>query len=817
MADTELKWGIVLDKNKLFAAAEKFVVKGQYDKALESFEQILRADPSDTKTLNRVADLYLKKNDTLKGIDTLKKLGEAYTNDGFYSKAVAIYKRILKVDSGGTKESLVEIHEKLAELYGQLGLISDAMSHFSIVVDVHDRMGDQEALLKALKKVSDLDPYNIDSQLKLIELFVAQNKSADAQETFEKLSEHVNAKGHMPDVLRVYEHWVQFFPKDYVRLKELVDHYIQVNEPKKALARIQVAFKADPRDPAVLELLSMTFVNLKQPEKAKAVDIELLKIYRQAGDSAQASEVENRLQGKVPPPLEEPTRKTEAVAAHDEIDPADSLIQSLALDPDERKILSECDVYSKYGLNDKAYEVLSASLKKFSQSIALRWKLKSVAMDRHENEMAAHLLSEIILLAKSKSLKAWEDVAVSELRMVDPQHATLGGTPAKSGSAKNPPETLEVLEDSAEFRSSDISIVLEEEVVEPLRAPIPEVEAVSEIEIDSDSDPEPLLTESDFSDEELQKLAASLDPNPASTDAPMELESNDVSLRTSDMTMAEEAQEMELSPQLELSSEPMQMEEDIPPPASAASPALDADFEIRQALDEVAFFKQQGLQHEADQLLKTLNAKFPGHALLNQAGIKAPNEKLKKNSLEIEALGRKVKLSVQEDQRSGDEENFFDLGAALDDELKNAPKFEGPSEVKDVFQAFKQGVSQVVNDDDWQTHFDLGVAYREMGLIDDAVGEFQIVLKTESQQSSALYQLGICEVGRGNFGKAKDYFDQALKIPNLMEQEKISISYELADALLHLNDKARAKKLFEEIQSQDPEFREVTLKIQSLG
>jgi len=788
-----------LYENNVSAATEKFVVKGQYDKALEAFEQIIRADATDTKALNRAADLYLKKNENTKGIETLSRLGECYTKDGFYSKAVAIYKRILKIDTAGTKESLVAVHEKLAELYGQLGLISDAMSHFSIVVDVFDRTGDQEALLRALKKVSDLDPYNIDSQLKLIELFVAQDKIPDAQEAFERLAEHVNAKGHMPDVLRVYERWVESFPTDYLRLKDLVDQYIRVGEPKKALARIQLAFKANPREAAVLELLSMTFLSLNQADKAKAVDVELLKIYRQAEDKVQAAEVEERLKGKVPKVEVGAAKEIERSPLNEAIDPGDALIQSLTLDPDERKILSECDVYSKYGLNDKAFEVLSASLSKFGQSIALRWKLKAVCSDRQDTEMASHLLSEIVLLAKSKNLKNWEVMASAALEEMDPRHPAIS---KKSELRHDTGGSLEVLEDSAEippppgenfkdFEPSEISIVLDEEVSEfqqvestpaAMTAPIPPDEVPASAEDfmaasadDANEEPEPLLTESDFSDEELQKLSASLDSNV-------------------DSTMGDSAP-------LELSSEVV----------------VDADFEIRQALDEVEFFKQQGLQTEAHHLLKSLETKYPGNPLLVTDKSKPVVDKLKKNTLEIEALGRKVRLSVQEDHRSSEDENFFDLGAALDEELKDAPKFDGPSEVRDVFAAFKQGVAQVVNEDDWQTHFDLGVAYREMGLIEDSIQEFLIVLKTEGQKSSALYQLGVCEVARGGHKKAKDYFDQALQLPNLLQQEKISISYELADALLHLNDKARAKKLFEEIQSADPEFREVTLKIQSLA
>jgi len=821
-----------LDKAKLFAAAEKAVVKGQYDKAMESFEQLLKADPYDAKVLNRAADILLKKGDNAKGIEYLSRLGESYTRDGFFSKAVAIYKRILKIDNGATKESLVGMHEKLADLYGQLGLISDAMSHFSIVVDVYDRMADHESLLNVLKKVSDLDPYNIDSQLKLAELFRSQNRDEESDETFQRLTEHVNAKGHMPDVLRVYERWVELSPTNVQRLSELVDAYIRVNEPKKALAKIQLAFRADPRSPEVLELLSSTFSALKQPDKAKAVDVELIKIYRQAGDEDQAVRVEGRLRGNAPSfeesKLSKATVKStsgpiETGALGDEIDPAESLIQGLNLDPDERKILSECDVYSKYGLNDKAHEVLTKSLSNFSQSIALRWRLSAVCFDKGLTEQAAHILSEVLMLAKAKKMQSWVEIATQELRKVDPQHPSLGGQSKSEPAVEidNHATELELVEevdssqkprsdttqveqiDFKDFEPSEISIVLEDEIVQPV------VESTEEPQ-EAEEMVEPLLTEDDFSPDELSRLEDSLAPARPDESQVEVLEPIAASGLIDEPSWL---QEQSASAPIDLVAEPVA--EAATQVAVEPAVAVDADFEIRQALEEVEFFKAQGLSNEAEQLLKSLATKFPGHPLLNQSDKKAA---IKRNTVEIEALGRKVKLNVQEDHRALDEDSFFDLAGELDAELEGeAQKFEGPREVLDVFNAFKQGVAQSVDEGDYQTHFDLGVAYREMGLLEDAISEFEIVAKTPGQKASACYQIGICEVARGRFAEAKEAFDRALQMPDLMNQEKISITYELADALLHLNDKGRAKKLFEEVSHLDPEFREVQDKIKLLA
>jgi tetratricopeptide (TPR) repeat protein len=104
-----------------------------------------------------------------------------------------------------------------------------------------------------------------------------------------------------------------------------------------------------------------------------------------------------------------------------------------------------------------------------------------------------------------------------------------------------------------------------------------------------------------------------------------------------------------------------------------------------------------------------------------------------------------------------------------------------------------------------------------MELLDDAIQAFERVGKNPAQRASALYQIGLCELAKGQLQAARKKFDEALNLPNVMAQEKISITYELAEVLLRLNKKDEAKKLFREVQEVDPEFREVTEKVKALG
>ena len=61
-------------------------------------------------------------------LDTYKQVADHYSRDGFFLKAVAVYKQMLKLDP-----SAISIYTKLAELYNQLGLNSEAMKQYQIV------------------------------------------------------------------------------------------------------------------------------------------------------------------------------------------------------------------------------------------------------------------------------------------------------------------------------------------------------------------------------------------------------------------------------------------------------------------------------------------------------------------------------------------------------------------------------------------------------------------------------------------------------------------------------------------------------------
>ena len=137
-----------MDKNKIIEAAAKLVAKGAYDKAIKEYQKVLDADPKDVRILQKMGELYQKKNDNSQAAQYFTRVAESYTNDGFFLKAVALYKQVLKLDS-----SLMEVNIKLAELHQQLQLMGEAMAYYQIVANHYDKSGDTKRSLEVLKKM----------------------------------------------------------------------------------------------------------------------------------------------------------------------------------------------------------------------------------------------------------------------------------------------------------------------------------------------------------------------------------------------------------------------------------------------------------------------------------------------------------------------------------------------------------------------------------------------------------------------------------------------------------------------------------------
>src|SRR5689334_899010 len=271
-------------------AARKFVDKGQVDKAVKEYLRVVKEDPQDVRVWLKIGDLYAKKGSKQEASETYLKVARFYQDQGFYLKAVAVYKQILKLDS-----RLVEVNLKLAELYRQLGLLSDAMQHFEMVASHFHREGKTKEALATVRQLVDLDPENVATRIKLAELYSKEQMIEEAVTEFRAACDYLRAHNRQDDFIKVAERLLWHRPESHELNRELATLYMRRNDPRRALQKLQLCFKANARDVETLALLAQAFQALDQKGKTVSVLKELARVLDDAKQRGKAEDVYRKI------------------------------------------------------------------------------------------------------------------------------------------------------------------------------------------------------------------------------------------------------------------------------------------------------------------------------------------------------------------------------------------------------------------------------------------------------------------------------------------------------------------------------------------
>jgi tetratricopeptide (TPR) repeat protein len=165
------------------------------------------------------------------------------------------------------------------------------------------------------------------------------------------------------------------------------------------------------------------------------------------------------------------------------------------------------------------------------------------------------------------------------------------------------------------------------------------------------------------------------------------------------------------------------------------------------------------------------------------------------------------------------EGEFVSLGDWLreDDEPKSTrmvveekePTGDEQADFADMLRKFKQGVSDNVDEEDHEAHYDLGVAYKEMGLLDEAISEFQKALRGANNRVRALEALGQCFVEKGQLPVAATILQRALSEPGVSDEALIGVLYLLGTISEELHLFPDAKRHYQRVFSVDIQFRDI--------
>jgi tetratricopeptide (TPR) repeat protein len=171
-----------------------------------------------------------------------------------------------------------------------------------------------------------------------------------------------------------------------------------------------------------------------------------------------------------------------------------------------------------------------------------------------------------------------------------------------------------------------------------------------------------------------------------------------------------------------------------------------------------------------------------------------------------------------------EEDGFFDLAGELErelseEELAAAVPLAPPQEqsLEEIVEGFKRGVAETLSPEDYDTHFNLGIAYREMGLLDEAIGEFQLAAKSPDYLIDCCSLLGACFLEKGLPDLAIRWYQKGLATPNLSEDATLGLLYDLGNLYQTIGETEKARKAFVEIYGVNSSYRDVRARLEELG
>lgn len=274
------------DRTKILETAQKYAAKGLHDRAITEFKKVLESNPRDIRTLLKVGDLYTRKNERDKAIEHYNRGAEQYAQQGFFLKAAAVYKQILKLSPRRLDAAM-----RLAEMYKQLALVTEALNTYEDIATQHFEDGNHPQGLAILALMVNLDPTNVPVRIKYAEALSQAGSTIAAAEQFEAGAQLLKEQNRTDDYIKVCERLLFHRSDDLALAHEIASLYLKKKEPKAALAKLQVCFNKDPHEPHTLELLAQAFQQVDQTDKAVSVYRELARVYQQQNRLQERAEV----------------------------------------------------------------------------------------------------------------------------------------------------------------------------------------------------------------------------------------------------------------------------------------------------------------------------------------------------------------------------------------------------------------------------------------------------------------------------------------------------------------------------------------------
>jgi len=851
-----------LDRRKVWKSAERLLKQGKVQAALDELKKVSKKSEGDVVVLNRLADLLAQQGKSSEAIGYYTKIAARFEDGGFIPKAIAIHTKILRL-SPDWNPSLIQ----LGDLYSRQNLHGEARKYLLHAANTFLKANDLEKARGVFEKLVEGEPDNFRHNLRLAETVAASGENEQAIELLLHAGYQALESDEVPDAAKIFARAAELGCTTSRLSVGSARCHEALGENEQAHRLLKECGEREDGGAAVIEMARIHLVDgdcsqaMPLMRVLSAADGELSQWVRlmQAALAAQAAvsvwdEIDAAIErsggyresrvlrlldalagleesGHVPalkrlaeayqsraelnravPAIDALVRACRAQGLDEEADAALERMRSVAPADEEPRVSSGAratlieptslteptptqgrsvatgaiDMATLAVPSDPADEEFCAG--RLTQAEVLeKYDLSSQALEQLDEILArfpghaeAHSHRVVIL----RDLGSEGDVAQGLAQLAMAQ-LSAGQTELARSSAEEALASTALLERTRarlialELVDSDGHETLAQPEVAEAALPLP-VAPVEGLEQTSLADP-PSST-------------------PTPDESPQSADGGDSEILI-DLDVDADSADADVVPQ-------------SPVAAPSGIPVPSADL-----LEEVRAQLRAGDLDAARTRLDTLCEQ--GFAGPEMGRLRRELEEARCDDAVIDQPPAPVEAGAVSQPKDDADEDLMAIQAALEGEMLGGVDMqpivpEEPDEdVGQILEAFKQRVAEDVDPEDHRTHYDLGIGFKEMGLLDEAISEFQHSLEAPGLQVESATMLALCHRDREEWGEAEKWYRTAVEQTH-ENAESARLRYDMAEVMLLAGNAEGALSEFRDLLAADPSYRDVGSRVNAL-
>ena len=868
LADLYVQQGVMSEARPLFLQlAEIHLKNNRQPEAVSLLKKLLQAEPDNLRIQIRLADLYQAMGQTREAIESYVSASQRALARGDHGESEKLADKAIKLEPNNLASVIIKARSyslqgnlaKAAQLLEQVADLEKGGEQTELLLDLYLKNSDWDQATALAHRVFEADEKNFGPMQKVVESLLQSGNGEKAMEILKKSRLPMIDAGEHEVVGKLLNELAAALPGSIEPLEWLVELYGRTSDSFRlpdALAHLGDALAADGQ----WERAKKTFEMLvdREPESDSAKH-KLNGVLRKMGLLAPGEPEElpeEHLQADIPKPSAPKLRADEGEFAPEvQAKPAAASGEPVLDEETQRFIaqsLTDVDLFASYGLTQKAIGLLEAILRRAPRHTPTLEKLLDFVLgagdDRRTAELAAHLQ-----LIHSETGDKRSSERFGELRRRFQRAAGLTDEELASAVPAARPASTE----GAELGSTDASIpeiAAKPAPAKPAPAPVgesrPEPVEVNAAPLEAD------VQEVDLSDE-WETLLEESRHSEATVEAPTPVEAKP-------KTGTTRRQEPGAVEEFQISEEPRIVSPDeVPAPAgfdvagdvhaipiepeaiaeksaetrAAAKPkgvpapkapqkppqTSEPEFELEQEYELV--LEAEPLVPAYDQRPPETPIAPPQSQPVSQNAGPAPpagsgfasDQFLADLASEIDQLG----IGGLAPGFSGAMPNARPGSVAKPEAAPPQSGESGP--LKEVFDEFRAELGEMgAEDEDLETHYNLGIAFREMGLLEEAISEFQKVAKANAHGRAFRYTmqcctlLGLAFMEKGQPAIAAIWYERALQTPGNDPESTLALRYDLGVAQESAGEPEAALKSFSQVYAMNIDYRGVAERIAAL-